>query len=42
VRALAIDHKTDKKKALPWLPKATNYNAAKSEDSKYHTPKGEI
>jgi hypothetical protein len=43
VNANAIDHKTDKEIALPWLPKATNHNAAKSEseDSKSHTPKGE-
>jgi hypothetical protein len=39
--ANAIDHKTDKENGLPWLPKATNQNAVRSEDSKFHTPKGE-
>jgi hypothetical protein len=41
VNANAIDHKTDKEIALPWLPKATNHNVAKSEDYKSHIPKGE-
>ncbi len=39
--ANVIDHKTDKEIGLSWLPKGTNHNAAKSEDSKFHTPKGE-
>ena len=36
-----IDQKTDKEIGLPWLHEATNDNAAKSEDSKLHTLKGE-
>ena len=39
--AKTIDQKTDKEIGLPWVPKATNHNAAKSEDSKLHTLKGE-
>ena len=39
--ANATDQKTHKEIGLSWLPKATNDNAAKSEDSKFHILKGE-
>ena len=43
--AKTIDQKQikrhDKEIGLPWVPKATNHNAAKSEDSKLHILKGE-
>ena len=32
---------TLKEIGLPWIPKATNHNEAKSEDSKLHKLKGE-